>query len=502
MKPIVPSSGSIEQAPGSEFLHISVRFLDGSFITGLEKDYLLRAPISHGTIPTAQLSNLSLFAPSTVTQSVTSSGLPMRRAQTCLPRSFRRCWAPVRRSPERRIALLYLDLDRFKQVNDSLGHPAGDELIREVGRRLKAVVRECDTVARIGGDEFAVIQTEVHTPADTEVLCKRIIERMKMPFDLLQNQVFVGVTIGVAVAPSDALDRIELTRKADIALYSAKTAGRGRYVLFAETMDVSLRQRRATERDLRAAMLAGNQLKVHYQPLYSAGSGEITGLEALVRWQHPKDGFKSPALFIPVAEESGLIEQLGEWVLREACTAAARWPVPKIAVNVSAVQLRNPNFALRVMSILQETGLQPQRLELEVTETALIESAEQCGPNIKMLRGAGVQVALDDFGTGYSSLSHLRKFQVDRVKIDRSFVSGIDREDDSNAIIQAIVDLAQATGLKVTAEGVETQSQSNFLSGIGCNELQGFLLSRPMSSEQVDHLFGIPERRSQSELAA
>lgn len=351
-------------------------------------------------------------------------------------------------------------------MNDSLGHPAGDELIREVGRRLKAVVRETDTVARIGGDEFAVIQTELHTPADTEVLCKRIIEHMRPPFDLLQNQVFVGVTIGVALAPTDALDRIELTRKADIALYNAKTAGRGQYVLFAETMDVSVRQRRATERDLRAAMLAGDQLKVHYQPLYSAGGGEITGMEALVRWQHPTDGFKSPAVFIPVAEESGLIEPLGEWVLREACTAAARWPVPKVAVNVSAVQLCNPNFALRVMGILQETGLAPQRLELEVTETALIESAEQCGPTIRMLRDAGVRIALDDFGTGYSSLSHLRELQVDRVKIDRSFVSGIDRKDDSNAIIQAIVDLAQATGLKVTAERVETQEQSNFLSGM------------------------------------
>jgi predicted signal transduction protein with EAL and GGDEF domain len=382
-----------------------------------------------------------------------------------------------------------------------MGHPAGDELIRECGRRLAGVVREIDTVARIGGDEFAIIQVAIASLEDTEALCRRIIERMTAPFDLLENQVFVSISVGVATAPTDALDRIELTRKADIALYNAKAAGRGRYVIFADTMDATLRQRRTIERDLRAALKASDQLKVHYQPLYDAKTGGITGVEALVRWNHPRDGMKSPAVFIPVAEESGLIEPLGAWVLEEACRAAVNWPVPKVAVNVSAVQLRNPRFAKQVLDTIRRVGLEPERLELEITETALINSAEECQPNIRTLRAVGVQIALDDFGTGYSSLSHLRQFEVDRVKIDRSFVNGIDRSEDSGAIIQAIVDLAQATGLKITAEGVETEEQGTFLAGIGCDEVQGFLWSRPMPMAQVDKLLGT-ERESREEVPA
>jgi diguanylate cyclase (GGDEF)-like protein len=546
VKPIVPNTDKIEQAPGSEFLHVSIRFLDGTFLSTLARDYLFddvrfawqddakplerSVPIISGH---GKPAGFLIWTPFTPGSSVLTQLLPalasalavvglvvmllMRRVRrgakelhaseaqaqhlafhdtlTGLPNRalfvdrLERSLAEVRRNPERQIALLYCDLDRFKQVNDTLGHPAGDELIREVGRRLSSTVRENDTVARIGGDEFAVIQSDLRSADDTKVLCQRILESIKAPFELFGNQVFPGVTIGVASAPTDALDRIELTRKADIALYNAKAGGRGRYVMFAEDMDASIRHRRTIERDLRDALLAGDQLRVHYQPLYAAGTGEIAGVEALVRWQHPREGMTAPAVFIPIAEESGLIEPLGEWILKEACTSAAKWPVPKVSVNVSAVQLRNPGFALRVVTILQETGLAPERLELEVTETALMESAEQCGPNIQALRSAGVRIALDDFGTGYSSLSHLREFQVDRVKIDQSFVRGLSSE--NNAIVQAIVDLAQATGLKVTAEGVETEEQSSFLSGIGCNELQGFLLSHPMSGEQIDKLFGI-----------
>jgi diguanylate cyclase (GGDEF)-like protein len=548
VKPIVSGTGTIEQEPGTEFLHVSVRFLDGSFIEELARDYLFEGarfawadesaseersypfvardgqPIGHfiwtpyapGSTVLKPLIPVLLAALAIVGSIVALLMLRVRRGAmelqaseaqaqhlafhdtlTGLPNRalfddrLERALAEVRRHPERHIALLYLDLDRFKQVNDSLGHPAGDELIRELGSRLATLLREVDTVARIGGDEFAVIQTGISSIADTDTLCRRIIESVRAPFNLEESQVFVGITIGVAMAPADALDRIELTRKADIALYHAKAGGRGRYVVFAETMDVSLRQRRTIERDLRAALKAGNQLHVHYQPVYSAPKGEIAGVEALVRWQHPRDGMKSPALFIPIAEESGLIEPLGEWVLAEACTAAARWPIQKVAVNVSAVQLRSPLFAQRVLDILQRTGLQPERLELEITETALMESPDQCAPNIRTLRAAGIRIALDDFGTGYSSLSHIRQFEVDRVKIDRSFVNGIDRAEDSSAIIQAIVDLAQATGLSVTAEGVETQEQSSFLSGIGCNELQGFLLSRPMPVSQMDELMGV-----------
>ena len=552
-KPIVTGTGSIEQTPGTEFVHISIRFLDASFIAELSRDYLFKGarfsptnartmeersypfiakngvpigffiwtPYAPGSSVLAPLvpalggallivglvvallmlrvrrGAMELQASEAQAQHLafhdTLTGLPNR---ALFDDRLEHALAEVRRNPKSQIALLYLDLDRFKHVNDTMGHPAGDELIREMARRLTVAVREDDTVARIGGDEFAIIQAGVTSVKDTESLCRRIIESVTPAFDLLESQVFVGISIGVAMAPVDALDRIELTRKADIALYHAKAAGRGRYVMFVETMDASLRQRRLIERDLRTAMRVGDQLQVHYQPLYGAQTGEITGVEALVRWQHPRDGFKSPAIFIPIAEESGLIEPLGDWILSEACTAAAHWPVTKVAVNVSAVQLRSPRFAKRVLDTIKRAGLKPERLELEITETALIESADQCEPNIRMLRAAGVGIALDDFGTGYSSLSHLREFQVDRVKIDRSFVSGIDRSGDGGAIIQAIVDLAQATGLKITAEGVETQEQSAFLSRIGCNELQGFLLARPMPMNEIDRLMGIERTAS------
>jgi diguanylate cyclase (GGDEF)-like protein len=548
VKPIVTGTGSIEQEPGTEFLHISVRFLDGNFIERLTKDYLFggarfswrnNATVGERTYPLVAKNGVPVgyfiwtpYAPgsSVLTPLVPALGaalaivglivallmLRVRRGAmelqaseaqaqhlafhdtlTGLPNRalfddrLERALAEVRRNPESQIALLYLDLDRFKHVNDTMGHPAGDELIREMARRLTQAVRESDTVSRIGGDEFAIIQTKISSVHDAEVLCRRIIESMTAAFDLLQSQVFVGVSIGVAMAPANALDRIELTRKADIALYHAKAAGRGRHVMFADSMDASLRQRRLIERDLRAALRSGEQLKVFYQPLYAAKTGEVTGVEALVRWEHPRDGFRSPAIFIPIAEESGVIEPLGDWILTEACTAAAHWPIKKVAVNVSAVQLRSPRFAMRVLDTLKRTGLKPERLELELTETALMESAEQCAPNIRTLRAAGVGIALDDFGTGYSSLSHLREFEVDRVKIDRSFVNGIDRTGDGTAIIQAIVDLAQATGLKITAEGVETEEQSAFLAKIGCNELQGFLLSRPMPTHEVDKLLGV-----------
>ena len=548
VKPIVSGTGNIEQPAGTEFLHISIRFLDGSFVADLAENYLFNharfswsnyrregersyrfvakngapigffiwTPYAPGSSVQAPLipalggalmivglivallmlrvrrGAMELQASEAQAQHLafhdTLTGLPNR---ALFDDRLERALAEVRRNPKRQLALLYLDLDRFKQVNDSMGHPAGDELIRELGRRLAKLVREVDTVARIGGDEFAIIQTGVSSIEDTQALGRRIIESVGTAFDIIGNQVFVGVTIGVATAPADALDRIELTRKADIALYHAKAAGRGRYAVFANAMDITLRNRRAIERDLREALQAGDQLKIHYQPLYDAQSGDITGVEALVRWQHPRDGAKSPAVFIPIAEESGLIEPLGEWILAEVCAAAARWPIPKVAVNISGVQLRNPQFARRVLDIIQRTGMQPERLELEITETALMESPDQCAPNIRTLRAVGVRIALDDFGTGYSSLSHLRQFEVDRVKIDRSFVNGIDNSKDSSAIIQAIVDLAQATGLKVTAEGVETQAQSDFLSSTGCNELQGFLLSRPMPVDELDALMGI-----------
>jgi EAL domain-containing protein (putative c-di-GMP-specific phosphodiesterase class I) len=257
-------------------------------------------------------------------------------------------------------------------------------------------------------------------------------------------------------------------------------------------MDASIRRRGEIETSLRAALEAGNQLEVYYQPLYSARTGAVTGAEALVRWHHPQHGMLFPAMFVPIAEETGLIEQLGEWVLGQACRAAVRWPLRTIAVNVSAVQLRNANFADRVIAVLEATGLDPGRLELEITETSFIENAANCQPNLLALRLRGIKVALDDFGTGYSSFTHLQNFTVDRLKIDRSFVDSIGSGEAGSAIIQAIVDLAKASGLQITAEGVETLEQGAFLSQVGCNSLQGYLLARPMPASALDALFGLP----------
>ncbi|HEX5183472.1 MAG TPA: EAL domain-containing protein [Allosphingosinicella sp.] len=418
----------------------------------------------------------------------TLTGLPNR---ALFDDRLERALAAARRAPQHGGALLFLDVDRFKQVNDTLGHAAGDDLIREVARRLSRVVRESDTVARLGGDEFAIIQTEVRSKREIDQLCRRILKAIDAPFDVLASQIFVGMSIGVARIGRDGYDRHELARKADIALYQAKQGGRGCYRVFARAMDASVRMRQAIEQDLRTALEKGEQLEVYYQPKYDVRTRQISGVEALVRWHHPTQGLLCPALFIPIAEESGLIEALGEWVLSEACKAALPWPLDTIAVNISAVQLRNPLFANRVIRILHDTGLDPGRLDLEITETSFLENVEQCRANLKMLRLAGIRISLDDFGTGYSSFSHLREYEVDRLKIDRSFTNAIDDSPDGSAIIRAIISLAQSSGLKVTAEGVETAEQSHFLSDVGCDELQGFLMSGPVSLRELDRLLGI-----------
>jgi diguanylate cyclase (GGDEF)-like protein len=544
VKPIVSDSGKIEQQAGTQFVHVAVRYLDGNFLDGLARNYLFTGarfawsddrqrgealyslktgagstignfiwrPYMPGSLVLADtapvlgivivaiamifmllLGRLRGSARALQASEAQAQHLAFHDTLTGLPNRalfndrLDRALAEVRRS-DRQLALLYLDLDRFKQVNDTLGHPAGDELIREFGRRIVEVVRETDTVARLGGDEFAIIQAGLQSPADLEKLCRRIEVAVSRPFALLETQAFVGISIGIALAPANAIDRTELTRKADIALYHAKANGRGRWVVFSEEMDKTAQRRRAVERDLREALRAGNQLKVLYQPLFSSRHATLTGLEALVRWDHPRHGRMGPATFVPIAEESGLIDRLGDWVLRTACLAATAWHGKTISVNISPVQLRNPHFARRVLDIVQETGLDPRRLQLEITETALLENIELSQPIVAALRREGVRIALDDFGTGYSSLSHLRQFEVDRVKIDRSFVQGLDQSD---AIIQAIVDLARGTGLEITAEGVETSEQSEYLSRIGCQELQGFLFGRPMPITDIDTLLGV-----------
>lgn len=386
------------------------------------------------------------------------------------------------------IALLYLDLDRFKAVNDTQGHAAGDALIRMVGERLLESTRSNDMVARLGGDEFAVILGNIRSDSDIDLSCQRISQAINEPFNLNGATANIGVSIGVAVAPRDGVDRAELSRKADIALYRAKAAGRNRFTLFAKEMDEHIRLRQAIERDLRAAIAGRGQLQLHYQPIISTATGEISGVEALLRWTRSGYGPIGPNQFIPIAEETGLIEPLGEWVLRQACADAAHWPLDIVSINISPLQLRTPGFADRMLEIIDAAGMDPGRLEFEITETCLIDDAAECQPNISLLRERGIRFALDDFGTGYSSFNHFRQLKVDRLKIDRSFVSAITPAKPDSVIIKAIVDLARSSGIAVTAEGVETQEQSRYLARIGCSSMQGWLFGQPIPAAGIGDL--------------
>lgn len=383
------------------------------------------------------------------------------------------------------VALHAMDLDRFKNINDTLGHPGGDSLIQQVALRLSAVVRETDTVARLGGDEFAIVQCDITDDKQAEDLASRVLHAITEPFDLLGEPAVVSTSVGIALSNGSDASPQDMLRKADIALYEAKGRGRDRYELFAGDMDDVVKQRRLIERELRHALEQGEQLKVLYQPLYSVSGTDIVGAEALVRWDHPVHGRLSPQLFIAIAEERGLIEPLGEWVLQQACMFAISCGLPWVAVNVSPIQFRNARFPSRVASILERTGLSAARLQLEITEGVLLDHSGIVDASLKTLRNMGVRIALDDFGTGYSSMSYLREYAVDKLKIDRSFVSQIGTSPDSDAIIAAIVALAHALRLEVTAEGVETTIQKDHLASIGCNEFQGFLLSKPITDQEL-----------------
>jgi len=385
-----------------------------------------------------------------------------------------------------RCSLLIIDLDRFKQVNDAYGHAAGDELIRAFAKRLSALVRSGDTVARLGGDEFAVLLPGVRTSEALDSLCQRILDAARSSFTVAGVTVNVDASIGVVSEPARKTSRSELLRKADVALYSAKTAGRGCYRVYNEAMDEGRSIRLMMERDLREAIEKRTGLEIYYQPLYARDA--IAGVEALVRWHHPKLGLLMPARFIPIAEETGLIIPLGDWVLEKACDALTHWPGIELAVNISALQLRDPDLSGRTLRELRKFNLRPTRLELEITETAILNADEITQANLSRLREAGVKIALDDFGTGYSSLSHLQKLQVDSVKIDQSFVSHLGQTSDSAPIIQAVVHIGRMLGLKVTAEGVETDNQRQFLLDNGCAHMQGHLLSPPLPEDRIGPL--------------
>jgi len=386
-------------------------------------------------------------------------------------------------------AVLLLDLDRFKEINDTLGHPAGDLLLKQCAERLGACVRETDTVARIGGDEFAIIQVGITEPIDTQRLCRRILEMLGVPFDLDDHEVLVTASIGVAMIPLDGSIPAKLLQNADIALYRAKEEGRSTFRFFEPEMDRHLQQRKALERDLRLA-LARDELEVYYQPKIALARNALCGVEALVRWHHPKRGLVPPGEFIGLAEETGLILQLGEWVLRTACAQAAAWQDLHLSVNISPVQFKQRNLVEIVHKALDESGLPAHRLELEVTESVLLQHTEAALATLNELKELGVHIAMDDFGTGYSSLSYLQRFPFDKIKIDKSFIWALDGQTDANAIIRAVISLGRSLGMETCAEGVETEQQITILRDEGCNEVQGYFFGKPMPRSEFDTMYG------------
>jgi diguanylate cyclase (GGDEF)-like protein len=394
------------------------------------------------------------------------------------------------------LAVLCLDLDHFKDINDSLGHPVGDVLLKEVARRLAGCITEYDTVARLGGDEFAIVQfCSDCDPSAVAALASHVVEQVSAPYEVAGHQLVIGVSIGISLAPEDGKNPDELLKKADLALYRAKEDGRGTYRFFETGMDARAQARRLLELDLRAA-LHRDEFEVYYQPIRDVARDVVVSFEALARWNHSLRGMIPPVHFIPLAEETGLIVQIGEWVLRQACMDAAKWSQDVgVAVNLSPVQFKNPQLVSTVKAALQASGLPAHRLELEITESVLLQNSEATLSVLHELRGFGVRISLDDFGTGYSSLSYLRSFPFDKIKIDRSFVTELATRDDSMAIVRAVTGLGKSLGIVTTAEGVETDAQFELLRREGCTQAQGYLFSRPRPAADVENMLTQPRQR-------
>ncbi|PPQ40090.1 PAS domain S-box-containing protein/diguanylate cyclase (GGDEF) domain-containing protein [Rhodoblastus acidophilus] len=387
-----------------------------------------------------------------------------------------------------RFALLCLDLDRFKEVNDTLGHPVGDRLLVAAAARLRAELRETDTLARLGGDEFAIIQCCLLDPQEASSLARRVINILSAPFEIDGQKIVVGVSIGIALSPEDSGEAESLLSAADMALYGAKADGRGVWRYFEPAMNRRLQERRLLELDMRRALAEG-QFELFYQPIMDVETRRVKTFEALLRWRHPERGLLAPDLFIPVAEEIGLIVELGEWVLRRACADATRWPPGVgLAVNFSPVQFQSRHLVAQIAGALCDTGLSPGRLEIEITENVLIKDKEATLAILQSLKALGVRIAMDDFGTGYSSLSYLQAFPFDKVKIDRSFTCELDQSRKSNAIIKAVASMCDGLDMTVVAEGVETEGQFEALQREGCSEAQGFLFSRPVAADALPAL--------------
>jgi diguanylate cyclase (GGDEF)-like protein len=390
--------------------------------------------------------------------------------------------------PGEQLAVMYIDIDEFKSVNDALGHPIGDELLKNIADRLRACLRERDVAARLGGDEFAVIQTAVRSQSETTELVHDIYQAIREPMDCVGHLISTDASIGIALAPGDGVDIDQLLKNADLALYGAKGDGRRTYRFFEAGMDARAKARRSLELELRQAISEGG-FDLYYQPVVNLEDGKVSCCEALLRWRHPERGMISPAEFIPVAEETGLINELGHWVLETACTEAANWPDHvSVAVNVSPVQFKSQTLALNVASALAASGLPACRLELEITEAVLIRDDEVALDALHQLRALGVRIALDDFGTGYSSLSYLQRFPFDKIKIDRAFIKDLAAAGASSSIVQAVVNIAAASDMTTTAEGVETEQQRNLLHVLGCTEMQGYLFSPAIPAGEIRQL--------------
>jgi diguanylate cyclase (GGDEF)-like protein len=544
IRPIIPGTDAVSQAPGTEFVHVSMRIIDDTLTSEIAEHFEVpglsfqrraslvegrfASPVmnSHGRIlgfftwlperPALQLIKETspaiagglLIGVAAVTFLLrrlrrTSNQLEITKAEaTFLAFHDSMTKLPNRALFEDRLeqalanrrdhasltALHYIDLDNFKRVNDTLGHPAGDELLREAAKRMVSLVGAVDTVARLGGDEFAIIQFHPTDPAAVFSLSQRIVEAFEQPFKFAGLENRVGASVGVTLVSDGALQIEDVMRQADVALYEAKNSGRGRYQTYDGDLSTSVKERRELELELRQAINGEPGLELVYQPIYEVRGKQIAGAEALVRWVHPTRGRLSPAMFVGLAEERGLIDQLGLWVLRQACVFAVRSTIPWVAVNVSPLQFRDEGFADRVFEILSETGLPARRLEIEITEGLLLQNSPLTQEMLMKLRAGGVRVALDDFGTGYSSISYLRSHGIDKLKIDQSFTAQLGKDAEIEGIVRSIVDLGRALNMAVTAEGVETEDQRTMLNQIGCDQLQGYLLSRPLIPEKVNEV--------------
>ncbi|MGY3371519.1 diguanylate cyclase (GGDEF)-like protein [Bradyrhizobium sp. GM2.4] len=386
-------------------------------------------------------------------------------------------------------AIHHVDLDKFKAVNDTLGHQAGDILLQDVSRRLKQLARDSDTVARMGGDEFVILQTPISDSSEADLLARDVVRTLSAPFGLDGHQTIAGASIGIAIAPGDGSTPEQLLHNADLALYRAKSDGRGMHCFFEPAMGEEAQSRRGLEQDLRNGLAAG-QFELHYQPVVKTDGGEISGFEALIRWRHPRRGLVAPNSFIPLAEEIGLIVPIGEWVIRQACGTASRWPDHlHVAVNISAVQFRQPGLTEVIVGALAASGLDPRRLEIEITESVFLQDRNGTLTTLHQLRALGIKVAMDDFGTGYSSLTYLQCFPFDKIKIDRSFVSGVENNAASLSIVRAVAALARGMGMTTTAEGVESEEQRDRIAAEGCTEMQGYLFSPPLPAEEIERHF-------------